>query len=44
MGNDKIKRYNELSATEKEVMDTFRKMKLLRNQSKLNIFLYMKNY
>lgn len=44
MGNDKIKRYNELSATEKEVMDTFRKMKLLRNHSRFRLHRYQIEY
>ena len=29
MNNNKIKRYNELNLDEKEVIDAFRKMKLL---------------
>ena len=40
MNNDKIKRYDELSATEKEVMDTFRKMKLLSDQARFELFSY----
>ena len=40
MSNDKIKRYDELSATEKEVMDTFRKMKLLSDQARFELFSY----
>ena len=40
MNNDEIKRYDELSATEKEVMDTFRKMKLLSDQARFELFSY----
>lgn len=40
MSNDEIKRYDELSATEKEVMDTFRKMKLLSDQARFELFSY----
>ena len=40
MSNSEIKRYDELSATEKEVMDTFRKMKLLSDQARFELFSY----
>ena len=40
MSNDEIKRYDELSATEKEVMDTFRRMKLLSDQARFELFSY----
>ena len=40
MNNNEIKRYDELSATEKEVMDTFRKMKLLSDHCRFKLHRY----
>ena len=40
MSNSEIKRYDELSATEKEVMDTFRRMKLLSDHSRFRLYRY----
>lgn len=40
MNNEKIKTYDELNVDEKEVIDTFRKMKLLSDQSRFELFQY----
>ena len=37
MNEDKIKTYNELNNDEKEVMDSFRKMKLLYDHSRFRL-------
>ena len=36
--NQKIKTYNECTADEKEVLDSFRKMKLMMDHSKFNLY------
>ena len=40
MNNEKIKTYDELSLEEKEVMDTFRTMKLSYDQARFELFRY----
>ena len=38
MSNEKIKTYNECSADEKEVLDSFRKMKLLYDHARFRLY------
>ena len=38
MSNEKIKTYNECSADEKEVLDSFRKMKLLYDYARFRLY------
>lgn len=40
MNNEKIKPYNQLNNNEQEVIDSFRKMKLLMDQSRFELFSY----
>ena len=40
MNSDKIRTYDELLPQEKEVMDTFRQMKLTSDQSRFELFSY----
>ena len=40
MNNEKIKTYDELNVTEKELIDCFRQMKLLSDQSRFELFAF----
>ena len=40
MDNDRIRKYDELEADEKEVLDVFRQMKLLADYNKFKLYKY----
>ena len=43
MNNDKIRTYNELGIDEKEILDTFRTMKLNHDQARFELYSYRLN-
>ena len=43
MNNDKIRTYNELDIDEKEILDTFRTMKLNHDQARFELYSYRLN-
>ena len=40
MSNEEIKKYDECNVDEKEVIDCFRKMKLMSDQARFELFAY----